>query len=189
MGHKCKEAVFSKTRVGMKYRHETKEQQNSHGNVYAHHAILKEAVLKKLEFPKAKNMYRNPAIKYRDLARRSNSPEMPAHAIDAAEGGAMNRKYIGCNAVLKTVCPPLCGLSLQFPGNTDVGVVRGDGGRWSELDALRDWLFMLPRWREAFAVTALPSSDVAVSRLLEPLCLYLVDALRSCVRLSSLSSF
>lgn len=113
----------------MKYRHENKEQQNSHGNVYAHHAILKEAVLKKLVFPKAKNMYRNPAIKYRDLASMSNSPEMPAHAIDAAEGGAMNRKYIGCSAVLKKVCPPLCGLSLQFPGITDVGVVRGDGWR------------------------------------------------------------
>lgn len=58
----------------------------------------------------------------------SKSPEIPLHAIDAAEGGAMKRKYIGCSAVLKKVCPPLCGLSLQLRGMTDVGVTGGDGG-------------------------------------------------------------
>lgn len=65
---------------------------HSHGKVYAHQAILKDAVRKKLEWPSAINTYKKAAIKYRDFASMSNSPTSDAQAIAAADGGAMRRK-------------------------------------------------------------------------------------------------
>ena len=54
--------------------------------------MLKGAFLRKLELKITMKMHRKADMKNRDLANMPNSPEILLHAIDAAAGGATNKK-------------------------------------------------------------------------------------------------